>query len=181
MRYTTLIITFFIARSLLAQDVLIDKEGVAHFFSEAPLEDIEATNEAVYGAFDLSKGTVAVTMKMKDFHFNKSLMEEHFNENYVESEKYPKATFKGKIVDFETLDFSKTGTINAQADGVLLIHGVERPLKSDVTFNISSGNIEITTKFKVALEDHKVKIPKIVIRNIAEVVDVDASFNFTRK
>ncbi|WP_425390754.1 YceI family protein [Ekhidna sp.] len=164
-----------------AQNVLIDKKGVAHFFSEAPLEDIEATNEKAIGAIDLDKGTVAVSMFIKNFHFEKSLMEEHFNENYLESEKYPKATFKGKIVDFSSYDFSKPGVITAKANGELEIHGVKRPIVSDVTFEISENTIGANTFFKVALEDHKIKIPKLVIKNIAEVVDVDVSFNFIKK
>lgn len=163
-----------------AQNVLIDKEGVAHFFSEAPLEDIEATNEKAVGAIDLKKGTVAVSMLIKNFHFEKSLMEEHFNENYLESEKYPKASFKGKIVNFESIDFSKTGTVTAKADGELEIHGVSRTITSEVTFEILENAIKANTVFKVALEDHKIKIPKLVIKNIAEVVDVDVSFNFVR-
>ena len=163
-----------------AQNVLIDKEGVAHFFSEAPLEDIEATNKKAVGAIDLDKGTVAVSMVMKNFHFDKSLMEEHFNENYLESDKYPKAQFKGKIVGFNAADFTAPGTITVKADGELEIHGVKRPLVSDVTFEIAENAIGATTTFKVALEDHKIKIPKLVIKNIAEVVDVDVSFNFTR-
>ena len=163
-----------------AQNVLIDKEGIAHFFSEAPLEDIEATNKKAVGAIDLDKGTVAVSIVMKNFHFDKSLMEEHFNENYLESDKYPKAQFKGKIVGFDSFDFTKPGTITVKADGELEIHGVKKPLTSEVTFEIAENAIGATTTFKVALEDHKIKIPKLVIKNIAEVVDVDVSFNFTR-
>ncbi|WP_420316106.1 YceI family protein [Ekhidna sp.] len=166
---------------VVAQNVLIDKQGVAHFYSEAPLEDIEATNEKAVGAIDLDKGTVAVTMLIKNFHFEKSLMEEHFNENYLESEKYPKASFKGKIANFSSYDFSKPGTITAKANGELEIHGVKRPIESEVTFDIKEDVIGANTIFKVALEDHKIKIPKLVIKNIAEVVDVDVSFNFMKK
>ncbi|MEP0987558.1 YceI family protein [Ekhidna sp.] len=164
-----------------AQNVLIDKQGVAHFFSEAPLEDIEATNDQAVGAIDLNKGTVAVSMLIKNFHFEKSLMEEHFNENYLESEKYPKASFKGKIVNFESLDFSKSGILTAKAEGELEIHGVSQPVESEVTFEILENEIKAKTIFKVALEDHKIKIPKLVIKNIAEIVDVDVSFNFEKK
>ncbi len=170
-----------ISNLALAQNVLIDKEGVAHFFSEAPLENIEAVNEKASGAMDLDKGTVAVSMMIKDFHFDKSLMEEHFNENYLESEKYPKASFKGRIIDFELLDFTTSEEITAKAEGELDIHGVTQPLTCDVLFRTSQDNIEVETSFKVELKDHKIKIPKLVIKNIAEVVDVDAKFNFTKK
>lgn len=176
-----LIIAVAISKIALAQNALIDKQGVTHFFSEAPLEDIEAVNKQALGAIDLEKGTVAVSMVMKDFHFDKSLMEEHFNENYLESEKYPKASFKGKILDFSSLDFTQPGEFTAKAEGELEIHGVSKPLTSDVEFRVTEDKIEVSTFFQVALEDHKIKIPKIVIKNIAEVVDVDTKFNFTRK
>ena len=172
---------FFASWEVAAQDILLDKEGVAHFFSEAPLEDIEATNEEALGALNLKEGTVAVSLLIKNFHFDKSLMEEHFNENYLESEKYPKATFQGKIEGFESLDFTKPGAFDAKAKGTLDIHGVKQPLDAAVSFNVTEEGIEATTRFKVALKDHKIKIPKLVIKNIAEVVDVDASFQFDRK
>ncbi len=183
MRLPIILLTIAVAISKIAvaQNALIDKEGIAHFFSEAPLENIEATNKKALGAIDLDKGTVAVSMQMKDFHFDKSLMEEHFNENYIESEKYPKASFKGKILDFSSLDFTQPGEFIAKAEGELQIHGVSRPLTSDVEFRVTDDNIEVSTFFQVALEDHKIKIPKIVIKNIAEVVDVDTKFNFIKK
>ena len=97
-----IILLITISSNLLAQNTLIDKKGKASFFSEAPMEDIDATNNEVIGAIDLEKGVLAATMQIKGFHFDKSLMEEHFNENYLESDKYPKASFKGKIEKRET-------------------------------------------------------------------------------
>lgn len=176
-----LIISILTINSVIAQSTLIDKTGVAHFYSEAPLEDIEATNKKALGAFNLEKGTVAVSMVIKNFRFDNSLMEEHFNENYMESEKFPKASFTGKIQDFSTLDFSTPGTFTAKAEGELEIHGVKRPLTNDVTFEVTKDAIIVKTKFKVALEDHEVEIPTLVIKNIAEIVDVDVAFNFLIK
>lgn len=161
-----------------AQKILVDKQGTAHFFSEAPLEDIEATNKKAVGALNLQEGTVAVSMMIKSFKFDKSLMEEHFNENYLESEKYPKASFTGKIQDFSSVDFTQPGTFTARADGTLSIHGVKKPLESEVTFRVNADTLVATTKFQVVLEDHKIKIPKLVIKNIAEVIDVDVTFTF---
>ncbi len=166
--------------SVNAQDVLIDKGGVAHFYSEAPVENIEATNEKAIGAYNPKDGSVAVTMFMKDFHFEKSLMEEHFNENYIESDKYPKATFKGKL-DSKGLDLSKPGTYMQTVGGELTIHGITKKLRTEVEFVVSKEEVQVNTLFKVALEDHDIEIPKIVIMNIAEVVDVDAHFNFSLK
>ena len=163
------------------QEVLIDKQGIAHFFSEAPLEDIEAVNKKAVGAIDMKKGSVAVSMLIKNFHFDKSLMEEHFNENYLESEKYPKASFKGSIHDFSAIDFNTDGIYKVTANGEIDIHGVTRPLTSEVEFKVTGDSIITTTTFQVKLADHKIKIPKLVIKNIAEVVDVDATFNFIKK
>jgi len=178
----TFLLTFFLLIGKgLGQDVIIDKEGVAHFFSEAPLEDIEAVNKKAVGAIDMKKGTVAVSMLIKNFHFDKSLMEEHFNENYLESEKYPNASFKGTIQDFSSIDFNLPGTYHAVAEGEIEIHGVTKPLKSEVELKVMDEVIIATTSFQIKLEDHKIKVPKLVIKNIAEIVDVDATFNFIKK
>ena len=177
---TILIAFLLISEKSYGQEVLIDKNGVAHFFSEAPLEDIEAVNKKAIGAIDMGKGTVAVSMLIKNFHFDKSLMEEHFNENYMESEKFPKASFKGSISDFSNLDFNTPGSFSAVAEGEIAIHGVTKPMMGDVAFKVTNDSVIAKTTFKVALKDHKVKIPKLVIKNIAEVVDVDVTFNFEK-
>ncbi len=164
-----------------AQNVLVDKQGVAHFFSEAPIEDIEAVNKKAVGAINLDKGEVAVSIVIRDFHFDKSLMEEHFNENYMESEKFPKASYKGKIINFSELDFTKPGAFKAITEGELDIHGIKRPMTSEIEFQVSDDSIEVETSFDVELKDHEIKIPRMLIRNIAEVIDVDVKFNFMKK
>lgn len=179
-RIFTLLIALGAIGQVMAQGPLIDRSGTASFFSEAPLENIEALNKEVMGAIDLEKGTLAVSMLIKGFHFDKSLMEEHFNENYLESDKFPRATFKGVINGFSDLDFSKPGTIEAEAEGELEIHGVKKPLKTNVTFEITSANLKASTIFNLAVADFDIEIPTIVFQNIAEVVEVKASFNFSR-
>ncbi|MBU2913268.1 MULTISPECIES: YceI family protein [Reichenbachiella] len=174
------VIALFAMTQAMAQNTLIDRAGVASFFSEAPMEDIEAVNKEVLGAIDLEKGTLAVSMFIKGFHFDKSLMEEHFNENYLESEKYPKATFKGKITDYANLDLTKTGTYTAEADGEMEIHGVKKPLKTRVEFKVTASTIEAKTAFEISVAEHDIEIPTLVIKNIAEFVDVKASFKFAR-
>ncbi|MGL1888092.1 MAG: YceI family protein [Reichenbachiella sp.] len=175
----TLLIVVITCGHTMAQP-LIDRAGTASFYSEAPMENIEALNTEVLGAVDLEKGTLAVSILMKKFHFEQSLMEEHFNENYLESEKYPKATFKGTISDFPNFNFSNGGAFEAEVVGEMTIHGVSRPLTTIVKFDASDTMLSAMTEFEVSIADHDIEIPKLVIMNIAEVVEVKAAFNFER-
>ncbi len=159
---------------------LIDKKGTASFFSEAPLENIEALNEEVLGAIDLEKGTLAVSMYIRGFHFEKSLMEEHFNENYMESGQFPKATFTGAILNFNDYDISKPGTYQTEVEGTIEIHGVKKPLKTPVEFAVSKDAIQANTVFTLKVAEFDIEVPKIVIKNIAEEVEVKSNFNFSR-
>ncbi len=159
---------------------LVDRNGTSVFFSDAIVEDITATNNQVLAALDPVKGTVAVSMLMRGFKFEKSLMEEHFNENYVESEKFPKATFKGTLEKPIQDIMTKPGTYLFKVSGDLTIHGITRPLATQVTLVVTAGTIAATTKFTVRVEDHGIKVPSIVIENIAEEVEVTSNFNFQK-
>ena len=163
----------------MAQNPIIDRNGTASFFSEAPMEDIEAINNKVIGAIDLNQGAIAVSMFIKGFHFERSLMEEHFNENYLESDKFPKATFKGTITNFAELDFTKKGSFEAEAEGEIELHGVTKPIKTIVKFDVLKSKIVATTAFKLSVAEFDIDVPKLVIKNIAEVVEVKALFNFS--
>ena len=160
-------------------DLYYTKTGYAHFFSSAPLEDIEAENNDLISFFNKKTGKVIYEVTIKRFEFEKSLMQEHFNEKYLESDKYPKSTFKGFVKDIDAIDFDTPGTYDATADGTLDIHGVEqeRTIEGTITVN-DDGSISVEAKFPVILEDHKVKIPKMVVKNIAEVVDVTVKFDY---
>ena len=176
----TLTIFGIVAFNQLIAQPLIDRKGKASFYSEAPLEDIEAWNEEVLGAIDLEKGTIAVSMFIKGFHFDNSLMEEHFNENYLESEKYPKATFSGTLRNLDQLDFRSNDPFRAEAEGTVEIHGVKRPLIATVEFANSRGVLEAMTSFDLSVADFDIDVPKLVIKNIAEVVQVKSSFQFKK-
>lgn len=178
--FTTLM-TILSLGQIFAQNPLMDKKGKASFFSEAPLENIEAVNNDVFGAIDLENGTLAVSMFIKNFHFDNSLMEEHFNENYLESDKYPKAKFKGKINDFTIVDFKKTGSHEVDVEGEIEIHGVTKPLRTKIRIDITPSNIKVATSFVLAVADFGIKVPRLVIKNIAEEVEVKSMFNFSRQ
>ncbi len=162
-----------------AQELYKATDGEISFFSEAPVENISAINKDVKALINAKNNEVAFIVTNVGFKFDKPLMEEHFNENYMESHKYKVSVFKGKIID--EIDFTKDGTYEVTAKGTLDIHGVtvEREIKGTLT--ISNGKINLTTEFDVALKDHKIKIPSVVVKNIAEVVKVTVNINFAKK
>lgn len=159
---------------------LIDRSGTVTFFSEAPMENIEARNNQVLGAIDLEKGVVAVSMLMKGFRFEKALMEEHFNENYVESDKFPKASFKGKLKEPDPSDFEKNGSFTIAVSGDITIHGITKPLSAEVDFTISDKQVTAKTVFNITLADFDIDIPGAVVQNIAEEIEITASFQFQK-
>lgn len=162
-----------------AQGLYKATDGEISFFSEAPVENINAINKDVKALINTENNEVAFIVTNVGFKFEKPLMEEHFNENYMESHKYKVSVFKGRVID--EIDFTKDGTYEVTAKGTLDIHGVtvEREIKGTLT--ISNGKINLTTEFDVALKDHDIKIPKVVTKSIAEVVKVSVNINFAKK
>ncbi len=162
-----------------AQNRYFTKEGSISFFSEAPLENIEAHNQQVTSILDLSKNEVAITLLMKSFKFEKSLMEEHFNENYIESGKYPKAIFTGSFKSDTPLDPNKNGVYPVSIDGSLTLHGVTRPIKTTGSIEVKNGSVVAKTKFTIAIKDYNIEVPKLVVKNIAEIVEITAELPYT--
>ncbi|MCK6617884.1 MAG: YceI family protein [Cyclobacteriaceae bacterium] len=144
-------------------------EGVITFFSAATLEDIKADNRKVASVLNTATGEIAFSIPINQFQFEKKLMQEHFNEKYLESEKYPKSTFAGIVEGFT---MSKSGAQQATAKGKLTIHGVTRDVEIPGTIEVQSGVLKLQSKFIVKLEDYNVKIPKLMWQNIAEQVEV---------
>jgi hypothetical protein len=157
-----------------AQKFTIEK-GVITFFSDAAIEDITAENTVVGSLFNGTTGELAYIVKIKDFKFHKSLMREHFNEKYLESEKYPKSTFQGKLTGFKP---NVTGEQKVKATGKLSIHGVTKDVDIPGTIQFANGKAIMKSKFMVKLADYKVTIPKIVWQNIAEEVEVKVEFTY---
>lgn len=165
------------AISVSAQVRYMDRAGHASFFSEAPLEDIEAHTDQALCILDASSGEVATSLLMKTFRFEKALMQEHFNEKYVESDKYPKATFTGKITNMGDIDLTQNGTYTANVQGEIAIHGETKPLEAQVQLVVGDNGIEASSTFPLRVEDFNITIPSLVARNIAEVIEVRVSFN----
>ena len=145
------------------------------FYSHAPLEDIKAENAKSSVIFNADNGEIAFSVPMKEFKFRKSLMQQHFNEKYVESEKYPKSTFQGKIVGFKA---NATGVQQVKAQGKLTIHGVTKDIDVPGTVEVQGKKLQMKSKFMVKVADYDITIPSLVFQNIAEEVEVTIDFTF---
>ncbi len=168
-------LVFTISISASAQRFKMEKSKIS-FFSSAPLEDIDAYNTESVGLIDMEKMTFAFSVPITGFQFKKKLMQEHFNENYLESEKFPKAYFQGKIVGLT----EKTGKQSVFAKGVLTIHGVSNDVTIPSTIEFNANGLKVEAKFKVKIADYNIEIPKMVLMNIAEIVDVTVKTEFKK-
>jgi hypothetical protein len=153
--------------------------GYIGFHSNTPVEDIKADNNQVAGVIDTSTGEMVFQVLIKSFHFEKALMEEHFNENYMESDKFPKATFSGKITNTSDISLSKPGTYDVQVEGDLTIHGVTNKVKEKGTLDVSAEAISATSKFNLVPEDYKIIIPGVVRASIAKTLEVTVTMKYT--
>lgn len=148
------------------------RTGTITFKSEAPLELIEAGSTKMKGVINPAEQTFAFSVPNNSFEgFNSALQREHFNENYMESARFPNSSFSGKII--EPIDFSADGTHQVRAKGKLLVHGVEQERIIKATLQIKKGVITVTSSFTVPLADHNISIPKIVYQKIAEEIQVE--------
>jgi polyisoprenoid-binding protein YceI len=150
----------------------ITKTGHIKFYSEAPLEKIEAHNRAVNCALDASTGDFVFKVLLKSFEFEKALMQEHFNENYVESDKYPNAMFLGKVINIKDADFTKDGVYNIAVEGKITLHGVTQNVNQKGTFEVKKDKVLGKAKFNLTLADYKISIPGAVGNNISKTVEV---------
>ena len=165
------------ATSLHAQKVYSTKNGKISFFSKAPLEDIEASTSEVESKLASSTGQVVFTLLIKGFQFENQLMEDHFNENYLESNKFPKSDFKGYITNVKDINFAKDGTYPAKVKGNLTIHGVTKEIESDGTVEVKGGKVTAKTKFPVKLKDHNIG-GAMVGKKIAETIMVNVNCQY---
>lgn len=161
-----------------AQDRLITKTGHVWFYSHATLEDIEAHSHQVAAIINTAKGTIAVMIPVMSFEFKKTLMQEHFNENYMESAKYPKATFTGGINNLQDINPAKNGIYKTTAEGELTIHNVTRHIKADGTVEVKNGKYNVKSKFKVLLKDYNIAVESRFSNNIASTIDVMIDLDF---
>ena len=157
-----------------AQSKYHSKTGYVSFYSHTVIEDITAVTENATGIIDINTGEVVITIGMADFEFEKKLMQEHFNENYIESEKYPNATFKGYITNNEKVDYTNKGSYTVNVEGSMNIHGVTQKLSTTGTIKVNKTGFVASAVFQLSPEDYDIAIPGVVRNKIATSMDITA-------
>ena len=170
----TLFLFLFVAYFANGQERFLTKTGTISFFSKSPLENIEAENSQVLSIVDAGNGQMAIAILMQSFLFQKALMQEHFNENYVESDIYPKATFKGNIIDFDKISATETPV---KIIGEITIHGESQKITIEAIAKKTQVAVFMTGDFYINLADFAVDIPSIVRNKIAQKIKVSFRFN----
>jgi hypothetical protein len=166
-------ITFISTSSLLAQDKYYTKSGRITFVSKAPLENIDGNHKSVTCVLDTKTGNMQFAVLMKGFEFEKALMQEHFNENYIESHKFPKAEFKGQVINNSEVNYTKDGSYSAKVKGTLTMHGETKEIETIGSVVVRSGKVQASAEFTVLLSDFKIEIPKVVKDNVSNTVKIN--------
>ena len=166
--------------SVFSKDLFMTRSGNIDFFSSTPIEDIKAINNQVSCVLNKDNGQFAFQVPIKAFTFKNALMQEHFNESYLESDIYPKSIFKGWIIGWDDIQLSQD-SLNILIEGDLTIHGVKNQVRQSGRVWVSSGVIYGESTFSVRLVDYQVKVPKIVRENIAEVIKVNVKVKLKQK
>lgn len=154
---------------------VIARQGKVAFFSYTSVENIKAENNQVFSIIDLSNGEIAVSMLMRAFIFEKALMREHFNESYVESDLYPKATFEGNIMDFDPImEEEQTRMVH----GTMTLHDVSKELEIKTKIQVLNGHYVLSGTFETLVDDYEIRVPQLLAGNIAKTITVDFRFEF---
>lgn len=165
--------------TLNGQTKFFTKNGKVFFNATSSIEKIEAINEKATSIIDISSGSIEFSVLMRAFIFEKDLMQEHFNENYIESDKYPKAIFKGIVMDMKSVDINKNGTYPVKVKGMLTLHGETNELFVEASLTITDGNITAgKSQFKILLKNYKIDIPSIVKDKISNEVKIIIELNY---
>ena len=159
----------------------LTKNGKISFFSKTSVENIDAVNNQVVSLFNAGKGDIAFSVIIKGFLFKRALMQEHFNDDYMESDKYPKATFKGAIADITKMDLTKDGISPVKVNGDLTIHGVTKKISANGSITIKAGKVSASSEFIILLADYNISVPKIVQNNISPSIKINVDCNYEPK
>ena len=169
--------------SAFSQSKYLTKTGTVTFEASVPsFEEVAAKNNSTTAILNTENGEFAALVLIKGFRFKNALMEEHFNENYAESDDFPKATFKGKLIDFSLKNISGTENILIY-NGTLSFHGETKPIEDfNLKISINEGNrIKLSGAFSVEVSDFNIKIPKVVRNKLSNIVNVTFDFELSKK
>ncbi len=155
------------------------KDGTIKFFSDAKMEKIQATNNKATCVLDATSGAIEWSVLQMGFVFENAFMQEHYNETYIESAKFPKATFKGNVENMQAVDLKTDGAYNVKVAGELTMHGITKRVIANAVFNVKSGNVSADSKFVVKPTDFGITIPGDKAENIASNIDVTVKANLT--
>tara|TARA_B100000614_G_scaffold249472_1_gene258522 strand:- start:342 stop:890 length:549 start_codon:yes stop_codon:yes gene_type:complete len=181
MKHFLLLFTLIFSQQVLFSQQFYTDKGVTKFDgSKAAFEPIKASNNNTVSIIDSSNGQIAAVILISEFDFRLGLMQEHFNENYLESNVYPKSTFEGQIKNFSINELNQDFKEH-EIEGVLTIKGVNKDIITKAKIRKIDEKIELSSGFSVMLSDYKVKIPKIVFKKIDEEVKINLNFVYERK
>ncbi len=178
MKRLSVLFFFMIIFSAANAQKFMTKNGYIGFFSHTPMEDIKGDNNQVASVLDTNTGEMVFQVLVKSFHFDRALMEEHFNENYMESDKFPKSSFKGKITNLSAINFSKNGIYDVSVDGDLTIRDATNKISTTGKLEIQNGELLATAKFNISPEDYKISIPSVVKEKINKNMEVTVSLKY---
>jgi hypothetical protein len=171
------IILIVLASPVFSQKRYFTKSGQINF-SAGTGEDIDGVNKATTSVFDAGTGQIEFAVLVKGFEFKRALMQEHFNENYMESDKFPKSIFKGKIISIDKVNFQKDGSYPVTVKGVLDLHGVKKEVETTGTLKVTGEMVHSDATFTVLLADYKITIPSLVKDKISQTVTIKVNCNY---
>lgn len=164
-----------------AQDIWMTRSGTIGFEAGTGIEDVDGVNTEVASLLNIKTGEIAFNVPVKSFHFKRSLMEEHFNENYMETTKFPKASFQGKINDLSKVNFTKDGSYSVTVDGELTLHGVTKKVSAPGSIKVSGGKITATSAFSIIMADYNIAIPGVVADKMSKDARIKVTCNYEKK
>ncbi len=166
------LVSLILVSSAFAQKRYFTKTGVISFRAGTAVEDIDGINKSATTVFDAGTGQIEFALLVKSFEFKSALMQEHFNENYMESDKFPKSTFKGTITNISKVNFQADGSYPVTVKGTIEIHGIKKEVETTGLFKVSGESIVSTAEFTVTLEDFKIDIPSLVKDKISKTATI---------
>jgi hypothetical protein len=165
----------FITSFVVAQDKYFTKSGSIHFTSKGAIETIQANHKSVTCVLDSKSGAIQFAVLLKGFEFKKALMQEHFNEDYVESDKFPRAEFRGQVVNNNDINYTKDGVYNAHVKGKLTLHGETKDVEADGKITVKAGKLQTNSDFSIQMTDYNIHIPSLVKENMSNTVDISVN------